>query len=261
MDSRASRAACRTLLEIGVNDRTRIQCGGHGEAYATVVCEHLLNEPAQEWFGAYPEEDYPWPDAWCAKCDAIFLREGEWNERTEVDAPFKIICSSCYEDARSRSVDRLEGDERARWDDFVGSCCVELQRKQEKLIRESAFDRHERWDWDLDIGRLVFSTGGVPGVVTAFECVGSVSTVSNTWLWSWANFSIRENVRSRIIKVRDMGESEQFPRLTTAKWSATEHDGWHMAAVAARLLGAVGAYRVPVENGFWFLALMSARKA
>src|SRR5262249_49210036 len=106
-----------------------------------------------------------------------------------------------------------------------------------------------------------FGAGGVPVVGAAVDCVGSVSTVSNTWLWSWANFSIRENVRSRIIKVRDMGESEHFPRLTTAKWPATEHDGWHMAAVAARLLGAVGAYRVPVEYGFWFLALMSARKA
>ena len=40
--------------------------------------------------------------------------------------------------------------------------------------------------------------GGRPRVIVDIVFVGSVSTRSNTWLWSWANGSYLENVKSRM---------------------------------------------------------------
>jgi hypothetical protein len=40
--------------------------------FETYVCEHLLIETEQEWSSDLPTEATPFPDAWCAKCEAAF---------------------------------------------------------------------------------------------------------------------------------------------------------------------------------------------
>src|SRR5712675_1358664 len=72
----------------------------------------------------------------------------------------------------------------------------------------------------------VFSDGGKPRVVADIVFVGSVSTRSNTWLWSWANDSYLENVKSRMREVRQYGAKHRLLQLAAAHWSATEQDGW-----------------------------------
>src|SRR6266550_252340 len=205
-------------------DQPLIQCAQHGEAHATYVCIHLVADPVQEWFADYPSEDNFWPDSWCAQCNLEFLKEGGWNERNEDKLAIKLACSHCYEKARSRSVDRLKGDALDAWKDFLANGCGFLQERQQKLFEDYDIGSHKRWDWDQDKGELVFSNDDVPAVIAKIEFVGSISTVSNTWLWSWANFSLSENVRTLIKKVRDFGEEQGYPRLTTPKWSAEEVD-------------------------------------
>ena len=49
---------------------TSIQCGEHGDAAPTYVCGHLCRHPVQRWFCDAPSPDTPYPDAWCASCNA-----------------------------------------------------------------------------------------------------------------------------------------------------------------------------------------------
>lgn len=242
-------------------DQTLIRCAQHGEAYAAYVCSHLIADPVQEWFCDYPSEDNPWPDSWCSQCNLEFLKEDGWNERNEFSLAIKLACDHCYESARSRSVNRLKGDGLDAWKDFLANCCGFLHERQQKLSEDYDIGSHKRWDWDQDKGELVFSNDGGPAVIAAIEFVGSISTVSNTWLWSWANFSLSENVRTLMKKVRDFGELQGYPRLTTPKWSGEEVDGWEMTSIAAYVLDALGAYRTPGETGFTFLAITDIRKA
>lgn len=241
-------------------DHSSIRCEGHGNAQAAYVCTHIFENPTQRWFGSFPEANNLWPDAWCSSCQASFLREGEWNERNEIELKVKTICSGCYTEARCQSVLYPDEAEKNLWDGYVGSCCAELERKQEKFRRDFGIDKYKRWDWDQATGQLVFSNKDVPAVIADFVFIGSVSTASNTWLWAWANFSLAENLRKQGLEVRETGERENFPHLAEARWSADEHDGWDMAAVAVHVLGAIGVYRTPGESGTTFLALMSARK-
>jgi hypothetical protein len=87
----------------------------------------------------------------------------------------------------------------------------------------------------------------------SFQVVGSISTTSNTWLWSWANPSILESVKKDIHLVRQFGDKHKLEELTEEKWEADELDGWAMTNVTAKLLNAKGAYRCPNENGAMFV--------
>jgi hypothetical protein len=243
------------------DDARVVTCQEHGAATTTYVCSHLAADPVQRWHSARASTDNPWPDAWCDQCNARFLQEGEWNERNFAGVDLRVLCHHCYEAQSANSIARLKGAQLELWQSFVRDCHEELKVKQEALTREYALARHKRWDWDQERAELVFSSDGIPAVIAAIEFVGSVSTRSNTWLWSWANPSTLESVRSRIVTVYDFGEARDFPNLTVAKWPAEEADGWDMAAVAAHVLNAAGVYRTPGDTGFTFILLTELRTA
>ncbi len=118
-----------------------------------------------------------------------------------------------------------------------------------------------RWDYDLEIGTLTFSDGGVPKVVASILVVGTTSHTSNTWLWAWDNASLPECVKGRMREVRAFGVKEGIQRLTEGAMPDDEYLGWEMTAIAARLLGAKGAYRCPDESGFMYVIYTSVHFA
>ena len=149
---------------------------------------------------------------------------------------------------------------REEFDKFEHESYEYLKGQQEILQAEYGTGRYERWDWEQETGEFIFSDQGVPKLVADFQIVGSISTFSNTWLWSWANPSILENVRKDIHKVREFGEQNGLVELIEEKWPADELDGWAMTNVTARLLQAKGAYRCPDDNGATFIIFTSVRK-
>jgi hypothetical protein len=242
-----------------VTDSQTLHCPTHGESQAAYVCEHLAENAVQRWHCDYPREDNAFPDAWCDICNVEFLKQGEWNEKNEGFIKIKLLCSSCYERGKEESVALMDPASTEKWNAIVRDCCRELTTKNEQLWRRLSLNTYKRWDWNQDSAELVFSNDGVPGAKARITFVGSVSTKSDTWLWSWANFGLVAGVREPAIAVRDYGEREGFLPLTIPKWSAKHEDGWHMMAVAARILGAEGAYRTPKDNGFTFMVLHDVR--
>lgn len=236
-----------------------IQCAEHGEATAAYVCEHLAQNPKQRWYCDYPSEDDPWPDAWCQRCEAEFSKEGAWNENNEGAAKIKLVCHHCYESGHALSIEGVEEDIADAWMETLADCHRQLCAKQERLESKFGLSKHKRWDYDQETGLLTFSNDGIPAVIADIEMIGSVSTVSDTWLWSWANFHLLPNVRSRIVAARAFGEQRDFPRLTVPKWPADAVDGWEMSAIAAHVLEAKGVYRAPTGKGFLFMALTDIR--
>jgi hypothetical protein len=79
----------------------KLDCPTHGSGLETFVCEHLVSNPAQEWFSEEQDgDDHRWPDAWCAACDVFFREEGEWNTNNEGKTRIKLLCHHCYEKLR-----------------------------------------------------------------------------------------------------------------------------------------------------------------
>jgi hypothetical protein len=82
--------------------REEIACASHTTGFETSVCEHLAQNPSQEWFSEAPTEASPWPDAWCEECNRAFEEEGEWNGQNERRMKIKLLCHRCYEFARAK---------------------------------------------------------------------------------------------------------------------------------------------------------------
>ena len=124
-----------------------------------------------------------------------------------------------------------------------------LMELNARCDREFSISKWPRWDYDMDLGRLVFSEEGVPKVSAAIEAVGTTSKSDNTWMWSWANDSLPARVVAEISKVRDFGLEESISLLTEAVLPDDECLGWELTGVTARILGSRGAYRCPTDGG------------
>ena len=82
----------------------KIQCGTHGECLQTFVCTHLLGESAGLGFNRNePDEENPFPDAWCDNCEIIRAAHDGWDEESGKLAEISLLCSGCYERARIRN--------------------------------------------------------------------------------------------------------------------------------------------------------------
>jgi hypothetical protein len=128
-----------------------------------------------------------------------------------------------------------------------------LRQQQEQACSTFNIDSYQRYDYDQDSGKLVFSSNGTVQVITDFQAVGSISTRSHTWLWAWANQSILPAVRQAAEQVRRFGEAEQISEVIEPYWPADEADGWAMTALMAYLTQAKGGYRCPDDNGFLYV--------
>jgi uncharacterized protein DUF6882 len=137
----------------------------------------------------------------------------------------------------------------------------QLMRLNEECEKEFCISSWPRWDYDLERGRLTFSQEGVPKVLASIHVVGTTSISGGTWLWSWANERLPATVTTAVAKVREFGVAEGVAQLAEAELPDDEHLGWGMTAIAAKLLGAKGAYRCPFDDGFIYVVYSSIKLA
>ncbi len=234
-----------------------VECGKHGNSSATYVCKHLLEgEQLGFNYGYDPDEpDEIHPDAWCDECEKIRSAEGGWNDKSESFAEIKLLCSFCYENLREKNWIQDNED----YTDFLCSSVRYLEERQNTFMKKFRIGDYERWDWYQETGKLIFSHDGVPQVEADIDFSGSISTKSDTWLWAWANNSLSELIKSSSRSVRESGEKLGYMNLATARWSASEEDGWEMTAILAKTLNAIGAYRTPGETGYTYMVVRKAK--
>lgn len=244
-----------------MGQRRTVECDTHGSSHAAFVCSHLIARPEQDWYCDYPSRTNPFPDAWCAECESVLEREDGWSDQACAFADIKVICGQCYVNLQSQSIPALEDAVRSDWEAFVASCRESLSESQPLLDSRFGIGSYERYDYDQATKQIVFSNQGKAGVIAEIEVVGSYSKVAGTWMWSWANFSMLPKVRTRMKRVRTLGEQRRFPRLNTYLWPADEVDAWDMAAIAAHVLRAQGVYRSPGESTDMYMTLSNIRLA
>lgn len=145
--------------------------------------------------------------------------------------------------------------------DFRHTAVHELMQLNESCDQEFQIPSWPRWNYNLEHGTLTFSQDDVPKVIASIQVVGSTSKSGGTWMWGWANENMPPNVVRAISKVRRFGEAENLVELTQPSAPDDEYIGWEMTAIAAKLLGAKGAYRCPWEDGCVYVVYLSLRFA
>ena len=81
-----------------------VDCDSHGQRPITFVCTHIahaLVEGNPSSFLIAPEGPDPYPLAWCDACDEMVVElGGRWTPEASDCAEFKLLCASCYVEAR-----------------------------------------------------------------------------------------------------------------------------------------------------------------
>ncbi len=144
-----------------------------------------------------------------------------------------------------------------QFSEFRHNAVHELIHLNEHCADEFKISHWPRWDYDLDAGTLTFSEEGVPKVVASIQVVGTTSSSVGTWMWAWANDSLPADAIEDVARVREFGQTEDISDLTKSELPDDEHLGWGMTAIAAKLLGAKGAYRCPSGDGFIYFVYLS----
>lgn len=114
------------------------------------------------------------------------------------------------------------------------------------------FGKEEQWNLDPGRSELVLSFPGRLAVAPA-QLIGTYDAQTALWSWSWSDASVPEDLTIHARQLREYGEQNAIPRLTTPQWAGEESDCWYMAALACRLCGFQGAYRGPAEHVYSFI--------
>jgi hypothetical protein len=136
------------------------------------------------------------------------------------------------------------------FEDFKDQCVDDLMSLQPEFMKLYAIDTYEEWFYDHGIGAFHFKSYDGRNLYFKYVDVGSFSTKTNTWNWAWDNKSTPKHVSRPLEKVRSIGLIDNFEELTTGIFDGDEYTGWSMTAISARLLNAIGSYRVPDEHLF-----------
>jgi hypothetical protein len=138
---------------------------------------------------------------------------------------------------------------------FVDDCREELRHKIASSAEKWKLNKFARYNFDQEKGQIEFLDGQGPDLVCEVQIIGTYSKETKTWLWAWNNPWTSDKLKNDSLRVNDFGASHGVERLLNPKWEATEEDGWDMTAVAAHLVSAEGAYRLPNREVMIFMLL------
>jgi hypothetical protein len=136
--------------------------------------------------------------------------------------------------------------ENEAYNKFAVTCVEDLKVLQENFKHQYDLDWYDNWFYNQTTGLLTFSTGDVELNFKYFS-IGSFSTKSNTWKWSWDNDSTLDNVKKQTNLIKDFGLQSNFQKLTDGYFESDEYEAWEFAAIAAHLTNGIGIYR-PVND-------------
>jgi len=134
-----------------------------------------------------------------------------------------------------------------------------LLEQQEIIKAKYGLDNYERMDYEQESGEMIFTLKSNKKVIMTYQVVGSVSDRSNTWMWSWDNPYLLDNVKEEMLKVKAFGEKHGIDKLIQPKWPGNEDDGWAMTAIASHILKAKGAFSFLSEEMMVFVVFVDIR--
>ena len=147
--------------------------------------------------------------------------------------------------------------------DWYDAWCEEafeaFRAKQQRLNETYDLGAWHRYDYDTNAGTLTFSDEGRPRVLADIQVIGTIG--DHDWLWGWANDHWPTLSTEGMQALRAFGAEHGIEELTTDVLESDDLPGlgWMLAAIAARVLDAEGAYRAPSGNGAVYLLIRSIK--
>ncbi|MDI3319631.1 DUF6882 domain-containing protein [Pinibacter soli] len=141
------------------------------------------------------------------------------------------------------------------YDEYAHNCIHEIHDLQSNFRKDFHIDDWENWFYDQASGLFTFSTGDEE-INFRYCDVGSFSTKSNTWKWSWDNDHILAKVKEQTLAVKEFGETMTYEKLTTGCFNSTKEEGWEFTSITAKILEGIGVYRPVSEHLMLFMVIL-----
>ena len=146
------------------------------------------------------------------------------------------------------------------YEKFLADAVKDFGVRSTKFDKEFAIADFDSWDYLQADGQLRFSKGGVAKAVADAQVLGSYSTYSGTWMWSWANPTVNSAVKKDIEKVREFGRSKGYRELIEPKFASDEAHAWKLVAAAGQIVGSKSAFRGAIDDGWVYFLITDIRR-
>jgi hypothetical protein len=94
-------AEIEAVSNMSTDEPLYVDCGPHGKRVAAVVCCHMIQTRKAVGF-VENSSDPNDLQAWCDKCEEMFLMEGGKTEVFEAFNDRAIVCCVCYADFKTK---------------------------------------------------------------------------------------------------------------------------------------------------------------
>ncbi len=138
--------------------------------------------------------------------------------------------------------------------DFLSDSFEIFQTIQEEFRKKYSIDNYANWFYNQETGLLTFSSEGKE-INFKYIPIGTFSTKSGTWMWTWNNGHSVEKNRKATIAVKEFGEKEQFERLSEGCFESGINEGWEFVAISNRILNGIGGYRVLSDHLYIYMVV------
>ncbi|MEH7454462.1 DUF6882 domain-containing protein [Gottfriedia acidiceleris] len=137
-------------------------------------------------------------------------------------------------------------------------CYDKLEVKQGELFRKYEIGSFEEYFYDQEACILQFKKGGKVELEFNVVFIGSWSSNSNTWMWTWGNKSMTENAINQSIVLKKIKQVTGFDIFAKPFFECDEAMAHELTAFAVEHLNAQGMYISPDGKSQLFMAIMSS---
>ena len=130
--------------------------------------------------------------------------------------------------------------------DLINTTFIQVQKCM-KLHNDKFPLTKGRWDIDITNKTITFQNQGKKAIAQ-IQIIGTRNPIDNTWLWSWANSSLSENICVHARILQKYGHKYKSHTLTNEKMKCTVDFCWEMLTLAFALTNADGIYRATREK-------------
>ncbi|MGA0899108.1 MAG: DUF6882 domain-containing protein [Luteolibacter sp.] len=173
-----------------------------------------------------------------------------------------LLLGACSKEKKPRARDvRLDDAAPETQADSTGEFdLAEFERQARRHLSRLSYEHSEKWgmgkstSWKIDLEAGVISWAFSDKVVSApIQVVGTYVPAQQSMLWAWDHPSIKNELAQDCLKLKEWGDKHELTELTLREIKCSEAQAWTYTAMACKIAGAKGAFRVPSGQAFIFL--------
>ncbi|HEX7871101.1 MAG TPA: hypothetical protein VF455_13415 [Chryseobacterium sp.] len=134
------------------------------------------------------------------------------------------------------------------YDEFADAELQKLIPVQEKFKQEYDLDSYANWFYESEASILRLYNEDEDEIFFRYIPIGTFSSNSETWMWSWFNNSSFEPNKNETLKIKQFGEEHNYQKLVDGTFASDKYDGWQFLAIGILILGGIGVYKVNSDN-------------